>query len=341
MVGSMPSPVTIRARQEFFDVYAIPGLQECSRCLQETTVVVNNEEVMAPGRPYRETPQALRQLGIRLDVKLDDQLLDAGLAAQELSVDDVAIVVVATTPFLKMEQILYGPTPVPELPSDGKLLLAKRGSVCDGPLAAGHHGFDLDVKLVLREPRDKAHRRLWRFGSVVAAANFAFRPDVGAGLDVQSLTDQARRNLNLPAKTARYVEFKAEPWEEVSPDACITVWVDSKALELMTGGSSVRDEMQRELVSFVWGEVLMRALAHLPSRAETPFAAIEVSFLGDILSMISQANKGQSPANLLSLLFSDPSRITALSDSASGLRGALAQTLEKGVVSEGESGDDS
>lgn len=133
--------------------------------------------------------------------RLEERAQGAGFTPR-----DLALVVVASTPYLKIASVLYhcGIDELDEIPRVTDLCGGERPTVFRAPFS----GFTVDVYVLLRNELEARPLRPYRLGTWVAHASFRVGSSgAPAVLPPSPLTDEVRSRLGLPAKTIRYVDF--------------------------------------------------------------------------------------------------------------------------------------
>jgi hypothetical protein len=225
--------------------------------------------------------------------------LARGVQELDLAPDDVDVVVVASTPYLKLTEVV-SQVRLSKLEEAGRvLLLTDQGR--PRPLQTPHGGYSIDVYLALADQREPIALRPWRKGTWLARTRFSVTTDLGSvGFVPRPLTSEVKEELGLPAGAVRYVVLEDETplLSEVSDDA-VQLFVDSDLLAQMSAAPRSPASQAIQLQLFVDA---IRAILDAADDDESfqdlmSVADVEGSLLQRIMAMVAGRGVSESDSD--------------------------------------------
>lgn len=249
------------------------GLGDLENVLEGITLHFGRDRVPANGGITVDFPPhefLLRPVSVEWEWGADSEAFDQfkarlvnGAARADIPLDSLALVVVASSTFLKIADIVFT-CPVEnieQLTPITALTEPTRPQAFDAP----YSGFKVDTYLLLNRELPFRALRPHRLGTWIARAQFRVETTQGpAVLPPTPLTDGVRARYRLPAKTVRFLDFREhnvlEPYAEQEPPA---FYVDEKLLAQMNArrNSPASKALQLQLAIDFITAVIRRASA--------------------------------------------------------------------------------
>lgn len=221
--------------------------------------------------------------------------LTSGCEAAGLSPDDLDLVVVASSSYLKIAQVVHR-VRLSKLIDEGRVVSL---TDTERPLAlqAPHGGCVLDAYVALAGARDPAPLRAWRKGTWLAQIRVTIRTDLGSvGFVPRPLTEETKVEFGLPSGTVRFVRLADESplTPDVSEDA-VELYVDSDLLARVSAAPNSPQSRVFQLQLFL--DVVAGILES--ARLDTDFprvtvAEIEGSLLQRVIAMLAGRVAGET-----------------------------------------------
>jgi hypothetical protein len=259
-----------------------------------------------------------------------DLLVTRALRA-EIPLDSLSLVVVASSSFLKIAEIVFT-WPVDDidaLPRQTALTEVRRPRAFNTPFS----GFRVDVYLLL--DRDLAFRPLrpHRRGTWIARSNYRIETTLGpAVLPPTPLTDEIRTRYGLPAKTIRYFDFGdhdvTQPYAEQEPPV---FYIDANLLGQLNArrNSPASRAIQLQLAIDFIHAVIRRASASNDLDG-LKYDDLRATLLGNVLRVA--AGPGASHAdldNLVRKVQDDPEYVVARAEHFADVQSGFVGCLEE------------
>jgi hypothetical protein len=276
------------------------GVERFQAILDSWTVRIGPDEI---GAGDRALVGSSNYLGIKPVLEMapgEDEAQEvrdeARLAAEELgfSPDDVELLVVASTPFLRLADIAYRK---PLSASDAVLPSVVLGTdVQLRALQAPNGGCDLDVFFVLAHQVDAKPLAPSRKGTWLGRAQFSIRTELGElGFTPIPLGADERRQLELPDDAIRYVEVSPQDLMSEELSDVVKLYVDESLLAHLNQApnSWAARAFQRQLYLDVMSAVV-RAAARMDEFDGLQLSDLDNTFLGRIVDAAADLRKGES-----------------------------------------------
>lgn len=245
-----------------------------------------------PAKILRVSDHEFLNLPAALWVARDEDSLDAfhtdlyeGLAACEVEPVDAELVVVVSTPRLKIADVAVRHS------LDKPLLSPHIGLTPDArpaPFKAPTGGARVDVYVALGRDLDPAPLRAWRKGTWLAHQQLEVRTEAGdVGFVVLPLTEDRRYDFDLPPGSIRHIVID-DPLAPTDDADVIEIYVDEEILGQMTHRptSAVAELFQRQLFLDAMTAVISTATASA-SLHGLSWGDVEDTLLGRVLSRIA------------------------------------------------------
>jgi len=220
----------------------------------------------------------------------------------DLPIDAVALVVIATSSFLKLaDLILECPLPqMAELPRITSLLGNGRRP---RSLSTPFNGFTVHSYLLLRRALPDRLLRPHRMGTWLARTDYRVETTLGPGsLAPTPLTGEIRKQYDLPRKTVRFIHFgdhdPVQPYRDQEPPI---FYVDEEILAQLNARRTAPTSraLQLQLAHDFVTAVVYRAAAS-PELEALSYDDVRTSLLGSVIRLA--AGPGASQAELSALL---------------------------------------
>lgn len=269
----------------------------------------------------------------------DDEAFDGfaerirrGADAAGLRLDDIALVVVASSSFVKTADVVLECSrgDLLRLPRISDLTAETRPTAFRAPF----NGFTVDAYLVLARSLPRRPLRPYLRGTWLASVRFRIETtQVAALLPPTPLTDEIRERHRLPAKTIRYLYFGDHdllmPYREQEQPV---FYVDEKLLAQMNARrrSPPSKALQLQLAHDFVSAVIRRASA-TPELDGVAYDDLRTSLLGSVIRIA--AGPGASDADrdrLVSQVRDDPDYVMARAEHAIDLAAGYGDLLKDG-----------
>lgn len=212
-------------------------------------IVFPGETLTLSGSAFRSDPITLR-LG-DLEVLMKD--LTAAVETAELSLEELDLVVIARTPYLRMADVVAH-IPIDKLDSSEIAVRSSGIRAFETP----HGGCDLDCFISLGTKLPPRPLRAHLKGTWLGRVTFPLRTDLGElGFTPRALTDEVREQYGLPDGALRFVALDGEIAEASGLDDVIQLYLEPSILaELNQGaGTPAGKTLQQQLFLDVIGAI--------------------------------------------------------------------------------------
>lgn len=291
---------------------------DSSQILEANTYLTSTMELDFLTRFEGEEPDELPSVFF---ARLASALTAAGLDDEELS--NVRIVVVATTPYLKLLDEIWQGSFHDLVAADGLLTLALAGS--EGrprPLLTPSGGCNIEAIVYLGA--DRAHDRSTRplevhaKGTWLARIKFDLDTDLAEiGFTPTPLSDEIRETYELTPHTVRFITA-GRPLDPEGEPTDLNVYVDEEMLNTITanpGGSGARS-FQIQLAIDVVGAIVCESSRLLAADPDLTLASIHGSLCHRLIRQASRTESGKVDEAQEEAMFTqikdDPLRVVAV-----------------------------
>jgi hypothetical protein len=218
--------------------------------------------------------------------------------AEELGFDpdDVEVLVIASTPFLRLADIAYRK---PLSASDAIVPSTVLGGDADTvlrALEAPNGGCDIDVFFILANGTDPKPLAPSRKGTWLGRAQFSIRTELGElGFTPIPLGSEERENLGISAETIRYVEVSQQDLMSEQLSDVVLLYVDEKLLAHLNQSphSPAARSFQRQLYLDVMSAVV-RAAVRNDDFEQLQVSDLDDTFLGRVVDAAADIRKGDT-----------------------------------------------
>jgi hypothetical protein len=335
-----PTPATppiLRRRSQKSILRPIDHIGDFGDLLSGVVLTVGEEVATTESGAVYLSQTDLRSASISLKVELrrksspeplTEAQFEVMLAQLGLRLDDVCLVVVGQTSFLKLERELRrlkfpihrsgepfgGPIQI-ELAEAGRF---DRADV----LQTVSHGFDVHVMVVLAESREPQLRTAWRKGTILDRRSFRVRSFAAGDFVPEPLTDEIRTKHDLPLDTYQYIEVHIAPWSVDRIDECVRTFLDADLLTFLDGNSPRQKAAQDDLARDVIREILawVRSSEDRPKEWDPEYGR---SVLGSLLRLVTPGTNSKpkyTEAEMYAMLINSPAKVSAFLDSSTKAR---------------------
>jgi len=290
------------------------GLDKLEKVLNDCKWTVNlgygNHSTFDTDSTVPVSPSDIRDIGISLNLEIDQATLLAAIGHADLQAADVELIVVAEGSFLKNRDVLVK---VESLNLPSSINITRWKAVRSDSMLDRRHGFDLSAYFVLNKGIRHMPLRPRRLGTVLAETRLSIRPTkLGSGLVPRPLTDEIRGN-KLPRGTTLWVEQTGELFDATALDDAVVIYIDEQ-LHTDIGRLRTREakllqtqfalESVAQIVFMASAELALREL--VPADEESPVGQFLISQVQKVLG--SKAPEGRE---ILQRIKSEPSLIAA------------------------------
>ena len=297
-------------------------------CLADSSIVLDTDP-----HSYLLRPAVLDWAEDDTAMQVFRDTLVNGVQDLEISLDAVSLLVVVQTSYLKDAHIavVRSLDDLAELPRRCTLTEPTRSPA----FKTWQSGCTVASYLLLNRSIERKPLRPWRKGTWLAAAHFSLRTDAGRSLFRPTpLTDEKRRQLDLPAKTMRYLDMgDHDPLARIEDQGDEpTFYVDEEVLAQLSASprsSTTSTAMQLQLaLDFI------AAIVHSASRRldEEPLAAtsLEGSLLDSIVRLLAETHDSNSSQYLsvVDEVRRDPRKVIAKAEHSLSVLSAITGSLK-------------
>lgn len=250
--------------------------------------------------------------------------LAEGWSADGFDPSALALLVIATTPYLKITDVVYH-TSCSNLNSMARIVAL---TVPDRSKAfcCPHHGATVNTFLLLTQALEPLPLRPWRRGTWLARETFRIATEQSQRLfHPKPLDDETRKQLGLPPKTMHYVRMDdVDPLEPYEAGA-LDLYVDRELLDDLSARPRhpVSRAIQLQLARDVIAAIIRAAVVRENDLSSRTWRDLGDSLLAKVLRIAAKA--GASHDQLLREVISDPAKVIARAEAAFDL---LVRTRE-------------
>lgn len=240
---------------EHRDFRPFESMASIDRYLSEWRILVGGEAVPVGARAILEDDRYLIA-NIDLVIPSGDHSFDrmvgemsADLERIDLTIDDLGFAVNLSTSFLKISEYVHQ-MPFRDLRSAPSSLSLTEGQRPEA-LRAPRSGCTITPIVYLRNEKERAPRRPWRFGTWISRAEFVVETARAfSGFTPLPLTPELKTSMGLAQKTLRFVSLEdLNPLEPGITEDSVKVYVDSSILAKLSAQPKSRGSVafQRQL----------------------------------------------------------------------------------------------
>jgi hypothetical protein len=284
------------------------GLSKLSNVLSESLLHFGQSVCPADTSVHMDIqPHEFLLRPIQLEWASDDSAYDRfrstlidGAEESELNPRDLDVVVVASSRYLKLAEVVMCESVVAfdQIPR----VLDLTGEPRFRAFSTPNSGFSLDAYIVLSRTLEQRPLQPYRKATWLARASFRVDTSLSVAiLPPTPLTSEKRRELKLPPKTMRYVDFGEHdfllPYSEQEQP---TLYVDENLLAQLNvrRGSAVSKAIQVQLVHDLISAVVWRA-SRLSDLNSVSYADVQSSLLGSVIRVAAGAGSTEEARTLL------------------------------------------
>jgi hypothetical protein len=315
------------------------GIDPLSRVLDETLLHFGQQTCLANhGITIEGTPHEFLLRPVWIEWGSDAAAFESfkarvyeGVQHARLRLEDLALVVVGSTSFLKEADIVFrcGLAELGELERLTDLAHAARPRVFSAP----HSGFSVDTYLLLERSLEPELLRPSLKGTWLASAQFRIgSTDAPALLPPTPLTDEVREQRGLLRKTIRYVYFgDHDVLQPYSGQEQPTFYVDDKLLAQMNARqrSAASKAVQIQLAQDFADAVIRRASRSSELRTHT-YDDVRSSLLGSVLRIAAGPSATTADLDaLVDKVVNDPDYVIARTEHFIDVASAYSGILEE------------
>lgn len=316
------------------------GVDELATVLDETLLYFGQEPCLAnQGITSDLSPHEFLLRPVSIAWAADDQGFESfetsirrGAQAADIPLTHLALVVVASTPFLKVSEIVLEQSAA-DL-SDASRIEVLTDGRRPASLSAPFSGFTVDAYLVLDDGLPSRPLRPHVKGTWLSWAQYRVGTSLGpALLPPTPLTDEIRDREDLPKKSVRYLYFgDHELLQPYADQEQPVFYVDEKLLAQMNARrrSSASRALQLQLAHDFTSAVVRKASGD-PDVQNVSYDDLRSSLLGSVLRIAG--GPGATPADLDRLLNhvrEDPEYVIARTEHFIDVGSGFASMLEEG-----------
>jgi hypothetical protein len=311
------------------------GLHDVQQVFSESMVYVG-EEPIAPGETLTINSESFRRQPVKLVLCPREEafehwrrgLLD-GLVEATLEPADVEFVVLTSTKYLKMVDIVFrlSVDRLEELTRVVDLVRAGRPRA----LHAARGGCDIDVTVILTRTLEPQPLKAWRKGTWLARTRYRVSSELGQlGFTPRPLTQEVRDDKGLPADTIRYVELEAEVVFDADPQPDdLSVYIDETVLARMSAspGSTAATVFQQQVFLDAVSAIVRVALLQWDELEHETIDTLEGTLLRRLVDLAAGVQQGEGDRArhhrreaMLDLLRRSPDRFLAVVEAQVGIK---------------------
>lgn len=297
------------------------GVERIGRALSGCFLMMTDAHRVDPGHILRLSNRDFLSLPAELWLAKDEHALRGleaelrtGLEECEVEPDDAELLVVLSTPRLKLAEVLVRHGLDEPLASPHLSLTAEQRPA---PLRTPVGGCRVDVYVSLATNLVEGPLRPWRKGTWLAHEQFDVRTDVGEfGFIPLPLTNDMRRSFGIPSWAARHVVVH-DPLVPYEDAQVIEIYVDEEVLQQLAHRptTAAAAYLQRQLFLDAMSAVLLEASAS-DLLDGCSWGDVQDTLLGRLLHRIAGPASEQTDnehrarcESLLRLLSTEPSKV--------------------------------
>lgn len=266
--------------------------------LMGARLLVGTEYVTAGGRRHLSDGDYLSDpVGVDFgSVSTRREALIALEAEGEYSTADLEVVILATSPFLKIAEVLHR-RPITDLLMDNDGTCSFTGEERPAALRAYKSGCTISAYVCLARALDPKPLSAWRRATWIAMTDWRLSTQAGAvGFVPLPLTDAVRQAEQLPAGTLRFLRIDESP-AHLDTDVALEFYVDEVVLrDLNVDPRSARSiALQRQLFVDAIG-VIAGAFRADEELAHYTWPEVERTLIGSVIEAVSGSKPTTPPA---------------------------------------------
>jgi hypothetical protein len=280
---------------------------------------------------------------IAIELALDDDLYDVvklGLVGQARALGfepgQLELVVVATSPYLKIAEILLR-CPFDCLDGHPRVFPLAEGSR-PRAFSSPRSGCTVDLYVVLADQVERRPLRPWRRGTWLARTSYAIASELApVGFTPRPLSDEVRDHYGIAPDAVRFITFEEDesPLDPGTSEGALLMYVDTDVLARLAAGANKAASELFQLQLFLDAVVVILEVARADERFESMVLSdLDDSLFGRMIDGFSRNAKQTSEereavANgLLSLAKESPDVFMTHVEHAIGLRKTLNEVLD-------------
>jgi len=314
----------------------------------ESTRLLIGDSVIEPGSTRAVDADVYLHAGVALKLadSIDDvtdfisQLdTDETMRELDLSVDELELVIIATSSFLKIMDIVAR-YPLREL-SKRSLMVDVGGDPRRDSLLSPNAGCEIDTMVCLSRQKSKVALRPWRKGTWISRATFALTTEQAlTGFTPRPMDAEKKTSLGIPVSTARYITLSTSPLELDTSEDDVEMWVDADLLAQMSAMPKSKGSLalQRQLFIDAVSAIVVAAMRSegdedVPTLRTCTWPDIEKSLLGRVIGAMAppsrdEAERVANRSRYLEILRSDPARFLAYAEERAGVSKSFNELVE-------------
>jgi hypothetical protein len=302
-----------RDLRPFDDIPEISDFVDGVRLAVGDRIAGSGSSVVVPREDFLRSPVELLLAESDEEFNAKCSSVVAAVKASVYELDQLALAVVLTSPFLKQTHLSLL-IPLGSLAASGRRLPLTSGDR-PRPFRSPRSGCRVELYVCLSEQRERAPLQAWRRWTWLASTTFT----VGTGDDLsgfvpRSLGADQRKELGLPKGTLRFVTLGGvSPLDPGTSAESLDVWVDEDVLAAMSASSSTPASIAFQLVLFVDAVAAVVNAAHQDGRLEgLTFEDVGDTLFGQVVKIVAgnQASEGLLNS-LVGLAADDPAVFVA------------------------------
>lgn len=203
-------------------------LAGCSMLFGQTRVEPGRRGVVSPTRFQTEQVRLRLAPSAKALHRVATALTEAA-AELDIAPDELEMVLVASTPRLKLAEIVWR-CPLSDLWSGSHDIKIGDGDTRPAALQAIHGGAQFDLYLALSVEQQRRPLHPWRKGTWLARARFTFSTGLdGISFTPIRMTEEVRSHLGLPSGVVRYIDID-DPLLPGTDRSSVRLYVDEALL---------------------------------------------------------------------------------------------------------------
>ena len=258
--------------------------------------------------------------------------IELGARKGSYDLDDLAIAVVATSSFLKLAEVVY-------IRALGDLdVLPRKLVLTDAcrpkPFSAPFSGFGVEAYIMLAREIERRPLRPYRKGTWLSRVRFGVDTTLTAAiLPPTPLTAERRKELRLPARTMRFIDFgNHEVLEAYGDQEQPTFYVDENLLAQLNARrtSATSRAFQRQLVFDFISAVVWKA-ARSSEIGNVAYADVRTSLLGSVVRIAAGVGASDADRNgIMGSVRDAPERLIARAEHAVDVLSVFGEAAKDG-----------
>lgn len=333
-----------REIRPFESVEALDQLCDAMTLIVGDQVALPDSGLILEEDVYLRTGVALR---LAKDIDSLRQLIgelsgDSGaspLAALDLTIDDLEFVVISTSWFLRIVDIIDR-RPLADLAA-GELLVDVSGTPRRDSLRSPNAGCEIVAMVSLASSRQKQPLRPWRAGTWLARSTFSLSTAQSFNGFTPKPMDAAKKaELSLPPTCTRFITMgKVSPLDEDTNEDSLEMYVDEALLASMSamprskGSKALQQQFFVDSVTEVARAARENRSDDVPDLDTCAWADIERSLIGKVITALAPkstdaAQQAASCTALLDVLREEPARFVAHAEALAGILGSFDALME-------------